>query len=576
MKHPLLSKCSAFLFFVCTLFIIPFSSYSQNEIKKGDEKRKMHHEVIDDKYVPVSKENRKTSPAYKFESIEIYTTQVNIDSNGDNIVGDAANETSIAIDPTDPNRMVMGWRQFDDVNNNFRQAGYGFSIDGGLSWTFPGVIDPGVFRSDPVIDFDTEGNFYYNGLTTDFNNNYWCDVFLIPAGGVDWEDGVYAHGGDKQWVAIDRTEGGEGEGNYYTAWNSYFSSCSPGFFTRSTDYAASFEDCTTIPEEPYWGTLAVGAQGELFSVGVGSYGYGISVSKSTNAQDPTAQVIWDFTVPINLNGSISAYPDVNPGGLLGQAWIDVDISNGPGAGNVYVASSVVRSSINDPGDVMFTKSVDGGLTWSNPIRINDDISTSNTQWFGTMSVAPNGRIDIAWLDTRDSPPGENLSALYYSYSDDMGETWSENVILSELFDSHVGWPNQEKMGDYFEMLSDNHGAHLGWANTLNGEQDAYYSYIKQDATAIQQLNEKNKLSLSNYPNPFKNKTNISYNLSEESFVQLEIFDIYGKKVATIVNNNQRSGKYTVEYNSENLPVGIYYCRLNSGLYTETIPLMVVK
>ncbi len=131
---------------------------------------------------------------------------------------------------------------------------------------------------------------------------------------------------------------------------------------------------------------------------------------------------------------------------------------------------------------MFARSTDGGVNWSSAIKINDDPGTSAYQWFGTMSVAPNGRIDVIWLDTRDNP-GSNISALYYSNSNDGGTTWSQNERLSEYFDPHVGWPQQQKMGDYFHMVSDNNGANLAWAATFNGEQDVYYSYIA-DTTIV--------------------------------------------------------------------------------------------
>ena len=127
-------------------------------------------------------------------------------------------------------------------------------------------------------------------------------------------------------------------------------------------------------------------------------------------------------------------------------------------------------------DVMFVRSTNGGLTWSDPVRINDDPTDDEWQWFGTLSVAPDGRIDVVWLDTRDNPD-TFLSVLYYAYSTDAGETWSENYALSEVFDPHLGWPQQDKMGDYYEMFSDETGAHLAWAATFNGEQDVYYSHI---------------------------------------------------------------------------------------------------
>jgi hypothetical protein len=93
-----------------------------------------------------------------------------------------------------------------------------------------------------------------------------------------------------------------------------------------------------------------------------------------------------------------------------------------------------------------------------------------------MSVAPNGRIDAIWNDTRNDPGGYD-SELYYSYSLDAGQTWSVNEALSPPFDPHLGWPQQNKMGDYFDMVSDDLGANLAYAATFNGEQDVYYLRI---------------------------------------------------------------------------------------------------
>src|SRR3954465_6786715 len=53
--------------------------------------------------------------------------QVNVDGNGQNITQDAANEPSIVVDPNNRSRMSIGWRQFDSVFSNFREAGYGYT-----------------------------------------------------------------------------------------------------------------------------------------------------------------------------------------------------------------------------------------------------------------------------------------------------------------------------------------------------------------------------------------------------------------------------------------------------------------
>ena len=134
----------------------------------------------------------------------------------------------------------------------------------------------------------------------------------------------------------------------------------------------------------------------------------------------------------------------------------------------------------DPLDVMFTRSEDGGFSWSAPVRVNDDATDNGAwQWFGTMSVAPNGRIDAVWNDTRNIGI-DNLSQVFYSYSIDGGRTWSENVSVTPVFDSWVGWPNQNKLGDYYHMISDNAGANLAFAATFNNEQDVFFMRIEPD------------------------------------------------------------------------------------------------
>ena len=60
---------------------------------------------------------------------------------------------------------------------------------------------------------------------------------------------------------------------------------------------------------------------------------------------------------------------------------------------------------------------------------------------------------------------------------DGGVTWSVNERLSDAFDPQLGYPNQDKMGDYFHMVSDLVGADLAYAATFNGEQDVYYLRI---------------------------------------------------------------------------------------------------
>ena len=109
--------------------------------------------------------------------------QVNVDANGNNIVGDAANEPSIAVDPTDGNKMTIGWRQFNSgVRPTFARAAGGYTTDGGITWTFPGVLENNVFRSDPVLNSDETGSFFYLSLLESFCDDMWGST----TGGQSW------------------------------------------------------------------------------------------------------------------------------------------------------------------------------------------------------------------------------------------------------------------------------------------------------------------------------------------------------------------------------------------------------
>lgn len=457
----------------------------------------LHEESVTMMYRPNQFNNQRKTPAYRYHVLErttgttITTVQVNVDSSGNNIINDAANEPSIAVNPVDPNKISIGWRQFDDISSNFRQAGWSFSADAGTTWTFPGCIESGWFRSDPVLDYDNAGNFFYNSLTND--PVFQCKVFKSTDGGASWDLGTDASGGDKQWMVIDRN-GGVADGFIYSAWSSFANSCSTETFTRSTNFNASYEPCTVVDGDPHFGTMAIDRAGNVY---VGGWDFNNNIglmAKSTNADVAGSTVQWQ-AVPVDMGGFIAS-GQVNPAGLIGQINIEVDNSGTATDGNVYMMAALGDPS-GTSSDVMFTRSTDGGMTWSLPVIINDDVNFA-WQWLGTLSVAPNGRLDAVWLDTRDGN-GSDSSALYYSYSQDGGLTWSVNEKLSELFDPHVGYPQQDKMGDYFDMISENDGAHLAWAGTFNGEQDVYYSYIQPNLATFIPTTPKMNVSLS--PNP---------------------------------------------------------------------------
>lgn len=80
----------------------------------------------------------------------------------------------------------------------------------------------------------------------------------------------------------------------------------------------------------------------------------------------------------------------------------------------------------------------------------------------------------------------------------------------------------------------------------------------------------------NYPNPFNPLTNIEYTIPEASFVQLKVYDILGKEVATLVNEEQSAGTYRADFTAENLASGLYITKLQAGSHTKTIKMSLLK
>lgn len=87
----------------------------------------------------------------------------------------------------------------------------------------------------------------------------------------------------------------------------------------------------------------------------------------------------------------------------------------------------------------------------------------------------------------------------------------------------------------------------------------------------------NKFDLSqNYPNPFNPSTNIRYDIPKNSFVQLIVFDLLGRKIETLVNEKQTTGIYEVSFNGGNMTSGIYFYKLSADGFSETKKMMLLK
>jgi hypothetical protein len=80
----------------------------------------------------------------------------------------------------------------------------------------------------------------------------------------------------------------------------------------------------------------------------------------------------------------------------------------------------------------------------------------------------------------------------------------------------------------------------------------------------------------NYPNPFNPSTTIKYDLPKQSRVKLVVYDILGREIATLVDEIQKAGSYQAVWNASRFASGVYFYRLQTGSFTETKKLVLLK
>ncbi len=106
-----------------------------------------------------------------------------------------------------------------------------------------------------------------------------------------------------------------------------------------------------------------------------------------------------------------------------------------------------------------------------------------------------------------------------------------------------------------------------------------WQYQNVSAIGIQQVSQNIPKSFSleqNYPNPFNPMTNVKFQMPNSGFVKLTVFDVLGREVSTLVNEQLQAGVYEVNWDAGNHPSGVYFYRMETSAYTETKKMLMVK
>ncbi len=80
----------------------------------------------------------------------------------------------------------------------------------------------------------------------------------------------------------------------------------------------------------------------------------------------------------------------------------------------------------------------------------------------------------------------------------------------------------------------------------------------------------------NYPNPFNASTTISFSLLDPGHVTIEVFNILGRRVTTVLNRAMPSGRFTTSWDSEDCASGVYFCRMTVGESSQSIKMLLLR
>ena len=137
--------------------------------------------------------------------------------------------------------------------------------------------------------------------------------------------------------------------------------------------------------------------------------------------------------------------------------------------------------------------------------------------------------------------------------------------------------NGNKLSDNFAsgIVTDNIGNVYVAGTSNNDFVTIKYSQTVEIISSNTQIPEKYYLS-QNYPNPFNPNTKIEFSLPQKSFVKLKVFDMLGREIANLVNENLSAGSYKYDFNASALPSGIYFYKLETENFSETRKMVLVK
>ena len=489
-----------------------------------------------------------------------------------------------------PNNPLMMFASAVTVNtsNGAKSEGIYLSTNGGFNWTGSDVCNGPAANNhggDPGVAIDNNGNFIlthigltfigvYGHYSTD-NGSNWSVSYQITNQSPE----------DKGTTTSDNISTSPYFGNVYTAWVKFISPY-PVVFSKTTNgglnWSSPIEVNPTPPSRCSGSEIKVGIGGKVFCTWStvtsstpfyeNNLGFGYSTNGGNN---------WTINQSIcSMNGIGGLLPEKNNIRVNGIPRMAIDLSGGQRNGWIYIITNEKNLSPagTDP-DIVFHRSTDGGLTWSQGIRVNQDaLNNGKIQYFPAICVDELGGIDVLYYDDRNT--SSDSAQVYLSRSKDGGNTWQDFLVSEHTFQPKpiIGFSSQYQ-GDFITLATNNSKLYAYWMDDYSGIYQIWTSVINLSQVGIRKIDEEIPTNFSlkqNYPNPFNPETNIEFQVPSSGFISLKIYDISGREVENLFSGNLQGGIYHINWNAKGNSSGVYFLKANFGNATKTIRLILTK
>jgi hypothetical protein len=382
-------------------------------------------------------------------------------------------ETSITINPQNPLNIVAS-----SNSANF------CSFDGGRNWK----VNPiGEAWADPNVFFSYNGELFRQGMEGASSTQRGIKVLKSINGGLTFSSNSWAYKPnlnspgniDQPMMCIDNSNSSSYKGNIYVIGSDYPQGTptysQKGFsliLVKSADNGSTWSSpidistCLKCGQE-HSSKITTGSKGEVYAAWWNGEN-NIVFSSSTDGGKTWGNNIIAHSYTVRSN------PYVRSDDVRGNINIEVDKSGGPFDGTIYL-SSIDQNNINGgAADAWVKSSSDGGKTWTTPIYLSNGPKGPFKYYFQpSISVAPNGRLDAVWYDTRNWSGNDINSVtydLYYTYSTNGGKSFNSNVRITPI--SSIKKTNcannvpcgERHLYEYIEIKSDNYRAMPVWTN----------------------------------------------------------------------------------------------------------------